>query len=226
MAQITSNGQHAASNARAVVLGIERPRGLAALRSLARAGVPVVVVDHASGSQGSHSRYLGQFIRVGNDPAEQLSTLERLGREGGGVLLPTNVKTLWRHRGDRAVRGELIGLLRNSRNIKGRRLPGLARSDAFLDRRLAASEVDATSGDASCRASQGAGDERSVSRRPDRAGSTARIIVAAEGNAGRRRAAEVPAKTLTPGMFRGAALVGQVMACIMGPWICIPELGR
>jgi D-aspartate ligase len=75
---------------RAVVLGVEHPRGLAVVRSLARAGVPVVAIDHLPKPPGAHSRYLGRCLQVGADRSDQLAALDRLGEEGGGVLIATN----------------------------------------------------------------------------------------------------------------------------------------
>ena len=90
MAQAALAGERAASNLRAVVLGVEHPRGVAVVRSLARAKVPVVAIDHNARARGLRSRYPSPALRVGADPAEQLALLDRLGQEGGGVLIATN----------------------------------------------------------------------------------------------------------------------------------------
>ena len=88
--QVGPGGARGASNPPAIVLGVEHPRGVAVVRSLARAKVPVVAVDHVKRPQGFYSRYPGRSLRVGADPADQLALLDRLGQEGGGVLIATN----------------------------------------------------------------------------------------------------------------------------------------
>jgi len=75
---------------RAVVLGLEHPRGVAAIQSLGRAGIPVVGVDHEPSPLGFCSRYVGRKVRVDRNPEKALASLEALGRDGGGVLMPTN----------------------------------------------------------------------------------------------------------------------------------------
>lgn len=82
------------SKLRAVVLGVEHPRGVAVIRSLGRAGVPVVAVDHEKSAVGFRSRYPSRHLRVPEDPEQALAALELLGRDGGGVLIPTNDKYL------------------------------------------------------------------------------------------------------------------------------------
>jgi D-aspartate ligase len=79
---------------RAVVLGVEHPRALAVLRSLGRAGVPIVGVDDDPTARGLHSRYLTERALV--DPAEAsvLRCLASLAGGGGGVLIPTNDRYL------------------------------------------------------------------------------------------------------------------------------------
>ena len=90
MTQPALASKREASDLRAVVLGVEHPRGVAVVRSLARAKVPVVAIDHVARAKGLRSRYPSPSLRVGADPAEQLAMLDRLGQEGGGVLIATN----------------------------------------------------------------------------------------------------------------------------------------
>jgi predicted ATP-grasp superfamily ATP-dependent carboligase len=90
MTQAARAGEREASNPRAVVLGVEHSRGLAVVRSLARAKVPVVAIDHVARAKGLRSRCVSRSLRVGADPAEQLALLDRIGEEGGGVLIATN----------------------------------------------------------------------------------------------------------------------------------------
>src|SRR5262245_1458799 len=92
---------------RAIVLGTELPRAIAVIRSLGRAGVPVVAVDHRLGMPGVYSRYVSKaYVRrhvrdliatkqslVDGWPFSATGTLEVIeenGRDGGGVLIPTN----------------------------------------------------------------------------------------------------------------------------------------
>lgn len=92
---------------RAVVLGTELPRATAVIRSLGRAGIPVVAIDHRLRMPGAYSRYvcksyLRRHVRdltrtkqsaTGDWPfssSEALAVLEEVGSSGGGVLIPTN----------------------------------------------------------------------------------------------------------------------------------------
>jgi D-aspartate ligase len=75
---------------RAVVLGVEHPRGVAVVRSLGRRGIPVVAVESDATARGLWSRYLSRTVLVGDDPAETVTALESLGRDGGGLLIPTS----------------------------------------------------------------------------------------------------------------------------------------
>lgn len=75
---------------RAIVLGIEHPRGVAAVQSLGRAGVSVIGVDHDPTALGFFSRYLQAKFVIKNDAAAGLAFLEEMGRNGGGMLVPTN----------------------------------------------------------------------------------------------------------------------------------------
>jgi predicted ATP-grasp superfamily ATP-dependent carboligase len=76
------------------VLGIEHPRGVAVARSLGRRGVRVVAVEHDPRARGLRSRYLERCVLVDDDPERTIATLETLGRDGGGVLIPTNDRYL------------------------------------------------------------------------------------------------------------------------------------
>jgi predicted ATP-grasp superfamily ATP-dependent carboligase len=75
---------------RAIVLGLEHPRSVAAVHSLARAGIPVIGVDHEPDAVGFASRRLTSKFLIDADPEKALAFLESLGRDGGGVLIPTN----------------------------------------------------------------------------------------------------------------------------------------
>ena len=74
---------------RAIILGIEHPRAVAAIQSLGRAGIPVIGVDHDPTALGFFSRYLKAKFLIEKHPAKTLALLEELGRDGG-MLMPTN----------------------------------------------------------------------------------------------------------------------------------------
>ena len=75
---------------RAVILGSELPRATAVIRSLGRAGIPMVLLDERQNLPTSTSCYVGRQIRVGPKGDCALKALESLGQDGGGVLIPTN----------------------------------------------------------------------------------------------------------------------------------------
>jgi D-aspartate ligase len=75
---------------RAIVLGVEHPRGVAVVRSLGRRGIPVVAVERDHRARGLGSRYLQRRVLVDDDGPGTIAALERLGTEGGGVIIPTN----------------------------------------------------------------------------------------------------------------------------------------
>jgi predicted ATP-grasp superfamily ATP-dependent carboligase len=75
---------------RAIVLGLEHPRSVAAVHSLARAGIPVIGVDHDRDAVGFASRRLTSKYLIDREPEKALAFLESLGWDGGGVLMPTN----------------------------------------------------------------------------------------------------------------------------------------
>jgi D-aspartate ligase len=74
---------------RAIVLGVEHPRGVAVVRSLGRHRVPVVAIERDPTARGLRSRYLGRRVLVGDSPEQALAALESLERDGG-LLIPTN----------------------------------------------------------------------------------------------------------------------------------------
>jgi len=78
----------------AVVLDVRWTNGLAAIRSLGRAGVPVVAVAHARRALGFSSRYATPFVcpHPVLDEAEYVDALERLGDslDRPAPLLPTH----------------------------------------------------------------------------------------------------------------------------------------
>ncbi|MGH7263445.1 MAG: hypothetical protein ACREMB_01135 [Candidatus Rokuibacteriota bacterium] len=61
---MTLHDTPAASRPRALVLGIEHPRGIAVVRSLGRRGIPVVGVERDPRARGRGSRYLQQVVMV------------------------------------------------------------------------------------------------------------------------------------------------------------------
>jgi predicted ATP-grasp superfamily ATP-dependent carboligase len=75
---------------RAIVLGIEHPRGVAAIQSLGRDGVPVIGVDHDPTALGFFSRHLKAKFLIEKNAEKTLAFLEEMGRDGGGMLMPTN----------------------------------------------------------------------------------------------------------------------------------------
>jgi hypothetical protein len=77
------------SSPRAVVLGVEHPRGVAVVRSLGRHRVPVVAIERDLSARGLWSRYLSRRILVDDSPEQTLCALESLGQDGG-LLIPTN----------------------------------------------------------------------------------------------------------------------------------------
>jgi D-aspartate ligase len=74
----------------ALVLDVAWVNGLAAIRSLGRAGIPVLAVDHRSSALGFRSRYARpvQAPDPGVDPEAFVERLAELGEPG--VLLPTH----------------------------------------------------------------------------------------------------------------------------------------
>jgi D-aspartate ligase len=86
----SSASRHERPALRAVVLGIEHPRGLAVVRSLGRSGISVVAVEREASARGLWSRHLSRTLLVDDSHAHTISALESLGRDGGGLLIPTN----------------------------------------------------------------------------------------------------------------------------------------
>jgi predicted ATP-grasp superfamily ATP-dependent carboligase len=74
----------------AIVLGASHPSALAVIRSLGRAGIPVIAVDHDPHAVGFRSRYVGRRHLVGSGADDALACLEALGHEGGGLVVATN----------------------------------------------------------------------------------------------------------------------------------------
>ena len=75
---------------RAIILGAEHPRALAAIQALGRAGVPIIAVDHSPTPLGFCSRYLSRKFAVSNNVDAALAVLEQIGQDGGGIIIPTN----------------------------------------------------------------------------------------------------------------------------------------
>lgn len=75
---------------RALVLGVEHPRGIAVVRSLGRRGITVVGVERDPNARGLGSRYLQQIVMVGDGDGGALSALEALPASPGDLLIPTN----------------------------------------------------------------------------------------------------------------------------------------
>ena len=75
---------------RAVILGSELPRATAVVRSLGRAGIPIVLLGQRQNMPAASSGYVGRQILAGLNGDSALNALESLGQDGGGVLIPTN----------------------------------------------------------------------------------------------------------------------------------------
>lgn len=75
---------------RAIVLGVEHPRAVAVIQSLGRKGIPVIGVDHDPTALGFFSRHLKAKHLIEDNAEGTLAFLEELGRDGGGMLIPTN----------------------------------------------------------------------------------------------------------------------------------------
>jgi len=72
---------------RAIILGVNgHARAVAAVRSLGRAGIPVIGVMNEEHGQDCYSRYLQRTFLVNPTAEELLPFLETLGQNGGGVL--------------------------------------------------------------------------------------------------------------------------------------------
>jgi predicted ATP-grasp superfamily ATP-dependent carboligase len=98
-----------AARPRAIVLGIEHPRGVAVLRSLGRCGIVVVGVERKPDARGLGSRYLERTVMVDDDPTHALAAIEGLAGNGDDLLVPTNDRFLalvsrhWERLADRFV---------------------------------------------------------------------------------------------------------------------------
>ena len=74
---------------RAIVLGVNgHPRSVAAIRSLARAGIPLIGVKTTTVTQECYSRYLWRPVVVEPREEELLPFLASLGQKEGGVIFP------------------------------------------------------------------------------------------------------------------------------------------
>jgi predicted ATP-grasp superfamily ATP-dependent carboligase len=75
-----------------MILGVEHPRDAAAIRSLAKARIPVDVVDNKNPPTAMWiaSRYIRNRWLVDEDGDAAVAALEARGRREGGVLIPTN----------------------------------------------------------------------------------------------------------------------------------------
>jgi len=82
--------QREKKTARAVILGLEHARSVAVVRSLGRAGIPVVGLDHLPYAPGFRSRYIKTKALISRDWELSLKLLGSLGQDGGGLLIPTN----------------------------------------------------------------------------------------------------------------------------------------
>jgi len=72
----------------AVVVGVGWVAGLAAIRSLGRAGIPVLAVDHRRSALGFRSRYAEP--RLAPERSDREAFVSFLHELGGGVVFPTN----------------------------------------------------------------------------------------------------------------------------------------
>ncbi len=73
----------------AFVLGIEHPRSVSAIRSLARKGIPVIGVNYDVGFCEFSSRYLVRRHIVRRNQEDSIAFFDSI-RNGGGVLIPTD----------------------------------------------------------------------------------------------------------------------------------------
>ena len=81
---------------RAIILGIgHHPRCVATVRSLGRAGIDVIGVDHLPPATRSRSRYIKKKFFISSDTELASKALEDLGRDGGGLLVPTSDQYLF-----------------------------------------------------------------------------------------------------------------------------------
>jgi D-aspartate ligase len=84
----------------ALVLDVAWVNGLAAIRSLGRAGIPVLAVDHRPSALGFRSRY-ARAVPSPDPGLEPEAFVETLARQEPGVLLPTHdppLNAVARHR--------------------------------------------------------------------------------------------------------------------------------
>ena len=74
---------------KAIVLDVGWVNGLAAIRSLGRAGIPVVALDHRASPLGFRSRY-AQPVRVPDPAEDEDGFVAAVAEVGPGVLFPTH----------------------------------------------------------------------------------------------------------------------------------------
>ena len=74
---------------KAIVLDVGWVNGLAAIRSLGRAGIPVVALDHRASPLGFRSRY-AQPVRVPDPAEDEDGFVAAVANVGPGVLFPTH----------------------------------------------------------------------------------------------------------------------------------------
>lgn len=74
---------------KALVVDVGWVNGLAAIRSLGRAGIPVLALDHRESPLGFRSRY-AQPVRVPDPAADEDGFVEAVVEAGPGVLFPTH----------------------------------------------------------------------------------------------------------------------------------------
>jgi D-aspartate ligase len=74
---------------KAIVLDVGWVNGLAAIRSLGRAGIPVLAVDHRASPLGFRSRY-ARAVRVPDPAEDEDGFVEAVAEVGPGVVFPTH----------------------------------------------------------------------------------------------------------------------------------------
>jgi len=87
---LRGHGTPPATRPRALVLGIEHPRGIAVVRSLGRRGISVVGVERDPDARGRGSRYLRQVVVVEGGDTGTLAALEAPAAAPSDLLIPTN----------------------------------------------------------------------------------------------------------------------------------------
>ncbi len=131
-----------------IVLGLETQIGLAVVRELGRAGVPVIGIAHSAGAIGLRSRHLTQGLVVTQPRSEALlRTIRELGQAHGpcSLLAISEVNLSWldQHRQELgAVKAALPGhdqlqwVLDKSRTLDAARRVGIAVPESHAPRSL------------------------------------------------------------------------------------------